>query len=327
MVKDDILNYRPDVNSNINSIDTVESVEEETEDVGYGYEYSHILISLNVNKPSALLIKYDEMIKHIDSFLDNIKKELVNSREGSLYFNIDSINEKNDLYNTNFHDCKGNTLFETYECLLKIKEDQVKIKDKIIELIYGKDVDSKSAIEIDEELISKIQYCEREGLYQNINYFYLYYIVQVVSLFNSYHTSLMQTVCSLGFLNDNNLKPIKKKKIDDNIFNAINKKFNNINKLLLFDLNKDKCIDNILNISHNIFALVEEHDLFLDSYSSLINTCNDDITFYVNLRQNDEDNINSSVEDLYKVLNLYVMCKEDILSQLVEKSKIRGVFL
>ena len=129
-------------------------------------------------------------------------------------------------------------------------------------------------------------------------------------------------------MNDYNLKDGESRTINDILEEFLNKEFDDINKLLKFDISKDDDIDiNIINIISSIGLDVEKLDLLIDAMGEYIDGPQSDKMIFSDMRNKAEKEISKKILDLYKSFKFYILCKSDYIEDLHKKMKIRAFLI
>lgn len=277
--------------------------------------------------------EYYEDIKEEEN-IDNVVDDIVESANSTVIeefkYNspsktIDSINEVIDyIDNMELPDYDDESNKNIEELVKDIKNEISNVKDQFIKSVYGKDVEDHIASDIDNAIIEKIIFFEEEQKYGQINYFSIFYDTQISYLIKEYASKILDVLNNLNFLpdeSDYNTK-INNKEIKLALFNDRKEK-NDVayNNIIFKNL---QSLDNIINSLKSVFKIKEDTNLYMDTFSSLF-TLGDESEFINDIKKEKIEELDNSIENLYKSIVYSCNNKEDIV-KIIENNIFLNIF-
>ncbi|MCC0781708.1 hypothetical protein IR152_00885 [Clostridioides sp. ES-S-0108-01] len=320
--EEDVLSYRP--NLEVGRFDNFEykSIKYTNEPITVRDYKTNILKSFEKYHPSSVVSKLNKIISLSESYLSLIENGAYQDKIMKQYCISMTEEEQNILKIENFNNLYGDSKFESYLEILNIKNELLNIRKVFVMGMYTTKKNDYLFDEVDYSFIDKVNQYEYEKSNHNINYFSLYYDIQIVFILLEYCNDIEKIVKELYMIENNkNEKPI-----NSETHIILSKKFNLVNKTMKNDLFNDKSVHGNIDASlHNIFLAKHDINTFINNFMNL-SALKDDFNLINEIKEDNLNYIEIRIDELINSCMLSVIYKKDICNSLWNKSKIREFF-
>lgn len=320
--EEDVLSYSP--NLEVGRFDNFEykSIRNTDESIRVGDYKTNILKSFEKYHPANLVSKLNKLISLSKSYLSLIENNVYQGKIMKQYCFSMTEGEKDILKAENFNNLYGDSKFESYLEILNIKNELLNIRKVFVTGMYTTKNNNYLFDEVDYSFIDKLNQYEYEKNNHNINYFSLFYDVQIIFILLEYCNNIEKIIKELYLIENNK----KEQPINSETHIILSKKFNLINKTMKNDLFNDKSIlGNIDTSLHNIFLTKHDVNTFINNFMDL-NALKDNFNLINEIKEDNLNYIEIRIDELLNACMLSVIYKKDIYNSLWNKSKIRGFF-
>ncbi|MBY2478822.1 hypothetical protein KWV16_18290 [Clostridioides difficile] len=320
--EEDVLSYRP--NLEVERFDNFEykSIKYTNKSTTVEHYKTNILKSFEKYHPSRVVSKLNDIISLSKSYLSLIENGVYQDKIMKQYCFSMTEEEQEILKSENFNSLYGDSKFESYLEILNIKNKLLNIRKVFTMGIYTTKRKDYLFDEIDYSFIDKLNQYEDEKSNHNINYFSLFYDIQITFILLEYCNNIEKIVKELYLIENKK----KGQTINSETHIILSKKFNLINKTMKNDLFNDKSIyGNIETSLHNIFLAKYDVNTFINNFMNL-NTFQDDFNLFNEIKEENLNDIEIRIDELINACMLSEIYKKDIYNSLWNKSKIREFF-
>lgn len=283
---------------------------------------TNILKSFEKYHPSNAVSKLNELISLVKSYLSLIENDVYQGKITKQYCFSMIESEQDVLKDENFKNLYGDSKFESYLEILNIKNELLNIRKVFVMGIYTTKKNDYLFDEIDYSFINKLNQYEYEKSNHNINYFSLFYDIQVTFILLEYCNNIEKVIRELYLIENRK----KGQAINSETHFILNKKFNLINKTMKKDLFNEKSIrGNIEDSLHNLFLAKHDVNIFINNFINL-NTLRDEFNLLNEIKEDNLNDVEISIDELVNACMMSVIYKKDVYNSLLDKSKIREFF-
>ncbi|MCC0657291.1 hypothetical protein IC175_12025 [Clostridioides sp. ES-S-0123-01] len=315
--EENILSYNP--NLEVGRFENFEYTSIVNEPITIEDYKTNILKSFEKYHPSKVVSKLNELISLIKSYLSLIENDAYQGKITKQYCFSITESEQYILKEENFKNLYGDSKFESYLEILNIKNELLNIRKIFVMGIYTTKKNDYLFDDIDSSFINKLNQYEYEKSNHNINYFSLFYDIQVTFILLEYCKKIEKIIKEL-FLIENRKKG---QPINSETHFILNKKFNLINKTMKNDLFNEKSIHgNIEDSLHNLFLAKHDVNTFINNFINL----RDEFNLLNEIKEDNLNDVEICIDELINACMMSVIYKKDVYNSLLNKSKIREFF-
>ncbi|MCC0635259.1 hypothetical protein [Clostridioides sp. ES-S-0001-02] len=315
--EENILSYNP--NLEVGRFENFEYTSIVNEPITIEDYKTNILKSFEKYHPSKVVSKLNELISLIKSYLSLIENDAYQGKITKQYCFSITESEQYILKEENFKNLYGDSKFESYLEILNIKNELLNIRKIFVMGIYTTKKNDYLFDDIDSSFINKLNQYEYEKSNHNINYFSLFYDIQVTFILLEYCKKIEKIIKELYLIENRK----KGQPINSETHFILNKKFNLINKTMKNDLFNEKSIHgNIEDSLHNLFLAKHDVNTFINNFINL----RDEFNLLNEIKEDNLNDVETCIDELINACMMSVIYKKDVYNSLLNKSKIREFF-
>ncbi|MCC0638982.1 MULTISPECIES: hypothetical protein [unclassified Clostridioides] len=315
--EENILSYNP--NLEVGRFENFEYTSIVNEPITIEDYKTNILKSFEKYHPSKVVSKLNELISLIKSYLSLIENDAYQGKITKQYCFSITESEQYILKEENFKNLYGDSKFESYLEILNIKNELLNIRKIFVMGIYTTKKNDYLFDDIDSSFINKLNQYEYEKSNHNINYFSLFYDIQVTFILLEYCKKIEKIIKELYLIENRK----KGQPINSETHFILNKKFNLINKTMKNDLFNEKSIHgNIEDSLHNLFLAKHDVNTFINNFINL----RDEFNLLNEIKEDNLNDVEICIDELINACMMSVIYKKDVYNSLLNKSKIREFF-
>ncbi|MCC0679988.1 hypothetical protein IC218_06875 [Clostridioides sp. ES-S-0005-03] len=315
--EENILSYNP--NLEVGRFENFEYTSIVNEPITIEDYKTNILKSFEKYHPSKVVSKLNELISLIKSYLSLIENDAYQGKITKQYCFSITESEQYVLKEENFKNLYGDSKFESYLEILNIKNELLNIRKIFVMGIYTTKKNDYLFDDIDSSFINKLNQYEYEKSNHNINYFSLFYDIQVTFILLEYCKKIEKIIKELYLIENRK----KGQPINSETHFILNKKFNLINKTMKNDLFNEKSIHgNIEDSLHNLFLAKHDVNTFINNFINL----RDEFNLLNEIKEDNLNDVEICIDELINACMMSVIYKKDVYNSLLNKSKIREFF-